>query len=119
MKVTGAALSLDRFLEIKQAAEKRMMASPAAKPAASGAVDFTKLIGSLKAFSQKTEAPVAQRPAGVAAAGPVELKKAAQGSGFTALYQLNRALAGRFSENPADEVVARNRHLGNLFDRVA
>ncbi len=119
MNVSAAQTSLERFLEVKRAAEERFKQAAVAKtnsvsPAKESFFDIIKNSG------KKVDNNLSDKPIIVEQKAPVARKSSSSTSqGLMSVYGVNRYLNKNLSESPAREELLKARHLGKLFDAVA
>jgi len=124
MSIAAVRPDLNRFLEIKKAAEGRLASSPkvADQIKSSEKTSGASFLDIIKSFSsaQTATRPVEQTTRKVATsedlANVARAELARRKTGLLAVY----GSAGKSSENMSDiEAAIKKRNLGNLFDAVA
>jgi hypothetical protein len=118
MPITATQTSLERFIEVKRAAQQRMAMTGAPKTAGitKPKESFLNIIKSLKPKDDNIIEPPAPQIKRTAA---VPASARASDAGLLSVYGMNRILSQNLSETSARNTLLRTRHLGNLFDAVA
>lgn len=121
MNISATQSSLEKFLEVKRAAEQRMQQAEKARSATSTRESFFDII---KSARKKDDNMVMAAQAVTAAPKTVKTTAAAVSSskssdGLLSVYGMNSFLAKSLSETPAREALQKTKHLGNFFDAVA
>ena len=123
MNVSAAQSSLEKFLEVKRAAEQRMRQTEKVPSANKPQESFLEIIKGARKKDDNTVKAVLDRPMPPvrksSATATASVKAAQTADGLLSVYGMNSFLSKNLSETPAREALQKTHHLGKLFDAVA